>query len=89
MRGILIAIAVVALLVVVALATGFINLSGDAGKLPEVAVEGGRAPSVDADVGEVVVGTKEETIKVPDVDVSTSTETVDVPVVGVKPANEE
>jgi hypothetical protein len=89
MRGVLIAVGIIALLVVVALATGFLNLSGDAGKLPEVAVEGGRAPSVDADVGEVVVGTKEETIKVPDVDVSTKAETIDVPVVGVKKANEE
>ena len=85
MRAALIALVVIVLIAIVAVATGFVNLSGDAGKLPTVAVEGGRAPSVDADVGKVVVGTKETSVDVPKV--TTTKETIDVPVVGVQKAN--
>jgi hypothetical protein len=73
MRTGLIALAVIVLLAIVAVATGFVNLSGNAGELPKVAVQGGALPSVDADVGKVVVGT-------------TKTE-IDVPVVGVQKAD--
>jgi hypothetical protein len=72
MRGLLAVVAVVVLLLIVAFATGFITLSGKGGDLPEVQVEGGALPSVDADVGDVDVGTKEETIEVPTVDVDTA-----------------
>ncbi|SFS02987.1 hypothetical protein [Sphingomonas jatrophae] len=85
MRGVLIALVVVVLLGIAAVATGFVNLSGDAGKLPEVAVEGGKLPSVDADVGKVVVGTKETQVDVPKV--TTEKESIDVPVVGVQKAD--
>jgi hypothetical protein len=73
MRTGLIALAVIVLLAIVAVATGFVNLSGNAGELPKVAVEGGALPSVDADVPKVEVGT-------------TKTE-IDVPVVGVQKAD--
>ena len=86
MRAALIALVIVVLLAIVAVATGFVNLSGDAGQLPKVAVEGGRAPSVDADVGKVVVGTKETTVDVPKVEVGTTKTNIDVPVVGVQKA---
>lgn len=69
MRGLLIAVAVVVLLLIVAVATGFINLTGREGDLPEVKVEGGALPEVDADVGDVDVGTKNETIQVPTIDI--------------------
>jgi hypothetical protein len=87
MRAALIALVIIVLLAIVAVATGFVNLSGDAGALPKVAVEGGRAPSVDADVGKVVVGTKETSVDVPKVEVGTTKEKIDVPVVGVQKAN--
>lgn len=87
MRAALIALVIIVLLAIVAVATGFVNLSGDAGELPKVAVEGGRAPSVDADVGKVVVGTKETSVDVPKVEVGSTKTTIDVPVVGVKKAN--
>ncbi len=87
MRAALIALVVIVLIGIVAVATGFVNLSGDAGKLPEVAVEGGRAPSLDADVGKVVVGTKETSVDVPKVEVGTTKESIDVPVVGVQKAD--
>ncbi|MDB5684407.1 MAG: hypothetical protein JWM38_1594 [Sphingomonas bacterium] len=87
MRGILILLAVVVVLGIAAVATGFVNLSGQSGALPEVAVEGGKLPSVDADVGKVVVGTKETSVDVPTVEVGTTKTEIDVPVVGVQKAN--
>jgi len=72
MRGILIAVAVIILLLIVATMTGFINLTGRGGDMPEVKVEGGALPTVDADVGDVDVGTKNETIQVPTIDVDTA-----------------
>ena len=72
MRGLLAAVAVIVLLLIVAVATGFINLSGRGGDVPEVKVEGGALPTVDADVGDVDVGTKNETIEVPTIDVDTA-----------------
>ena len=87
MRTGLIALAVIVLLAIVAVATGFVNLSGNAGELPKVAVQGGEMPSVDADVGKVVVGTKETSVDVPKVEVGTTKTEIDVPVVGVQKAD--
>ena len=87
MRGLLILLAVVVVLGIVAVATGFVNLSGHAGSMPKVAVSGGSMPSVNADVGKVVVGTKETSVDVPKVEVGTKKTTVDVPVVGVQKAD--
>lgn len=61
----------------------------DPGAMPDVdvSVEGGEMPDVDADVGDVTVGTTEETVTVPDVDVTVGEEEtqVDVPVIDVDP----
>jgi hypothetical protein len=86
MRALLILVAVVVVLGIVAVATGFVNLSGNSGALPNVAVSGGKMPSVDADVGKVVVGTKETSVDVPKVEVGTTKTNIDVPVVGVQKA---
>jgi len=85
MRPLLAIIAVVILVLIVGVATGFINLSGTAGELPKVAVQGGELPKVDADVGSVQVGTKPTQVDVPTV--GTKKETIDVPVVGVTKPN--
>ena len=87
MRALLILLAVVVVLGIVAVATGFVNLSGHSGSLPKVAVEGGQLPSVNADVGKVVVGTKQTTVDVPKVEVGTKKTEIDVPVVGVQKAD--
>lgn len=52
----------------------------DEGALPDVdvAVEGGEMPEVEADVGSIEVGTKEETVEVPDVDVEVDTKEAEV-----------
>ena len=72
MRPILTIVAVVVLLLVIGIATGFINLTGRGGDMPEVKVEGGALPTVDADVGDVDVGTRNETIQVPTIDIDTA-----------------
>ena len=72
MRGLLALVAIVVLLLIVAVATGFLDFSSRGGDLPEVKVEGGALPKVDADVGDVDVGTKNTTIEVPTVDVDSA-----------------
>ena len=72
MRPLLTIVAVVVLLLIIGVATGFINLTGRGGDMPEVKVEGGALPTVDADVGDVDVGTKNETIQVPTIDIDTA-----------------
>lgn len=57
-------------LVVILLATGVIDFSSRGGELPEVQVEAGELPDVDADVADVDVGSKNVTVEVPDVDVA-------------------
>jgi hypothetical protein len=84
MRGIVTILAIIVIVGIIALATGFINLSGNAGQLPKVAVEGGKLPSVDADVGEVNVGTRNTTIEVPEVE--TKKKKVEVPTLSVEKA---
>lgn len=78
MRGFLALIAVVVVLLIIAVATGFLNLrQTQTAELPKVQLEGGQAPKFDANVGAVDVGTKNETVrvKVPTVDVKTANET--------------
>lgn len=40
------------------------------GELPEVTVEGGNMPEYDVETADVDVGTREETIEVPEVDIT-------------------
>lgn len=76
MRGLLAVIAIIVLLLIIGVATGFLNINQTkTAELPKVEVKGGQAPAFDANVGAVDVGTKNETIKVPTVDVKTANET--------------
>ena len=76
MRGLLAVIAIIVLLLIIGVATGFLNINQTkTAELPKVQVQGGQAPAFDANVGAVDVGTKNETIKVPTVDVKTANET--------------
>ena len=84
MRAILILLAAAVLIGIVGIMTGFINLSTTPGELPKVAVEGGRLPNVDADVGSIELGTKNTTIEVPKVE--TERETIAVPTLDVNKA---
>jgi beta-lactam-binding protein with PASTA domain len=89
MRGFLALIAIIVLLLIVAVATGFLNINQTkTAELPKVEVKGGQAPAFDANVGAVDVGTKNETVKVPKVEVDTKNTTVKLPTIDVKTANE-
>lgn len=84
MRAIVTILAIVVVIGIIALATGFINLSGQSGELPKVAVEGGALPSVKADVGSIDVGTRNTTVEVPKVE--TEKQRVEVPTLSVEKA---
>ncbi|MDQ3140501.1 MAG: hypothetical protein M3Q15_07230 [Pseudomonadota bacterium] len=86
-RTILVILAIGALVLLVLLATGVLNVDQTKeGALPDVDVsaEGGQVPEFDVDAKEVVVGTTETNVTVPDVDIDSKETTIDVPVVGVK-----
>jgi len=85
MRAVVTILAIVVVIAIIAVATGFVNLHGTPGELPKVAVEGGKAPTVAADVGSVDVGTKNATVEVPKVD--TVKKKIEVPTVDVHKAH--
>ena len=87
MRALVTILAIVVVIAIIAVATGFVNLHGSSGSLPKVAVEGGKMPTVDADVGRIAVGTKKSVVEVPKVSVDTKKTSVDVPVVAVEKAH--
>jgi hypothetical protein len=77
MRALLFIIIVIVIAVLVALATGFLDINQIRGaRAPQVAVtgngvtaKGGQAPAFDVQTGSVKVGTKETTVKVPALEV--------------------
>lgn len=69
-RTVGIIIIVILVLFGLAWATGIIDFDQtQEGQLPEVNVEGGQLPKVDADVADVDVGTKNEVVEVPTINV--------------------
>lgn len=83
MRAIVTLLAIIVVIGIVAVATGFVNLHGGGGSLPTVQVSGGSLPSIKADVGSIDVGTKNQTVEVPKVEVGTKQTSVAVPTVNV------
>ncbi len=81
MRAIVTVLAIVVVIAIIAVMTGFVNLHGNSGSLPKVAVEGGKLPTVKADVGSVDLGTKNTTVEVPKVE--TTKKQVEVPTLSV------
>lgn len=91
-RTVLILLAIAALVLLVLFGTGILDMNQTReGKLPDVDVsaEGGQVPAFDVDAKEVVVGTKETNVSVPDVNVDSKETTVDVPVIGTKDDGKE
>ncbi|MCJ8190472.1 hypothetical protein [Sphingomicrobium aestuariivivum] len=67
-------VVVIALLLIIAYATGFFKTEvDDAGSLPSIDVEGGELPDIDSDVGDIEVDTEEVTIETPTIDVEEAT----------------
>lgn len=87
MRAVVTILAIVVVIAIIAVATGFVNLHGQSGSMPTVAVEGGALPSVKADVGSIDVGTKNQSVEVPKVSVSTKKSEVAVPTLHVSKPN--
>ena len=81
MRAVVTVLVIVVVIAIVAVLTGFVNLHGSSGAMPKVAVEGGRLPTMKADVGSIDVGTKNQTVEVPKVE--TERKTVAVPTLSV------
>lgn len=77
MRAVIFILVVAILLVIAAVATGFLNISKiRGGQAPTVTAtrngvtaKGGHAPAFDVETGSVKVGTKETTVKVPTLEV--------------------
>lgn len=81
MRFLLALVGIAALVVVALVSLGLLKLDTKGGALPSVRVDGGKAPSVDAEMGKVEFGTKNKAIEVPTV--TTTTKTVAVPTLKV------
>ena len=84
MRAVVTILAIIVVIAIIAVATGFVNLHGNSGSLPTVKVEGGQAPTMKADVGSIDVGSENKTVAVPKV--GTVDKTVKVPTVAVHKA---
>ena len=85
MRTILVLIGLAALVLVVLLSLGMISLQTTPGSLPKVAVEGGAAPAVKANVGSIDVVSANKTVEVPTV--TTTEKTIAVPSLKVTQAS--
>jgi hypothetical protein len=83
MRAIVTILAILVVIGIVAVATGFVNLHSQPGSLPQVAVSGGALPKVSANVGSIDIGSKTKSVEVPRVDVGTTEKQVAVPTVQV------
>jgi len=85
MRALLVLVGLAALVVAGLLATGMMTLDVTPGNVPHVAIEGGRAPAVNANLATIELGTENKTIGVPTV--TTTQQTIAVPTLKVqKPA---
>lgn len=73
MRALLSLVAIAAVLLIIGVMTGFVNIGQtQEARLPTV--EGGQAPKFDVDVGDVDVGTQNRTVEVPVIDIDTPKE---------------
>lgn len=83
MRAIVTILAIVVIVAIIAVATGFVNVHGQSGSLPQVQVSGGSLPTVQANVGTIDVGTENKTVEVPKVSVDKKQTEVAVPTLRV------
>ena len=86
MRGLLAILGLAAVVVVVLMSLGMLSINMQSGSLPTIKFEGGKAPSLAADVGDVGMGTTNKTIQVPTI--TMENKTIQVPVVEVEKAKE-
>jgi hypothetical protein len=86
MRRLILTILILAVLAaIIAIATGLVNLNASGELRPpkvNITAEGGEVPKLDVDTDQVVVGTTNSTLAMPEVGIRNSQ--VQVPTVGVK-----
>jgi hypothetical protein len=85
MRAILVILGLAAIVAVVLMSLGMLSFNMQSGTLPQVKLEGGQAPAVKADVGEVGMGTTNKVIQVPTVVMENKV--IQVPTVEVEKAS--
>jgi hypothetical protein len=86
MRALLAIVGLAAVIVIALVWLGLLNVQTTAGSLPSLHWEGGKAPTVSANMAHVAVGTENKTIAVPKL--TTTDKTITVPTVSVqKPDN--
>lgn len=81
MRTLLFLVGLVAVVVAILVATGMMSLTVTPGAAPHVALEGGKAPTVSADVARLQIGTEQRAVAVPTV--TTTQKVVTVPTITV------
>ncbi|WP_293968291.1 hypothetical protein [Sphingomonas sp.] len=84
MRAIVSLLALVVILGIIGVATGFFKFSATPGEMPKIAVSGGSLPRVSADAGSISLGSRNEAVSVPEVKVATKQTSVEVPTVAVR-----
>ncbi len=84
MRAILAILGLAAVVIVVLMSLGMMSINMKPGALPEIKLEGGKAPAVEADVGKVGMGTTNQTIQVPTI--TMENKVIQVPTVEVEKA---
>jgi hypothetical protein len=86
MRALLALVGLAAVVVAILLSLGLLTLQTKPGSLPSVSVNGGSAPTVDANLATVSLGTENKTVDVPTV--TTTEKTISVPTLTVSKPSE-
>lgn len=85
MRAILVLIGLAALVLVVLMSLGMVSIQTTPGSLPTIALQGGQAPAVKANMGSIDLVTTNKTVEVPTV--TTTEKTIAVPSLQVTQAS--
>ena len=95
MRAILVILIALVVVVIAAVATGFVDINQIRGKAPQVTAtgngitaKGGEAPAFDVQTGSVKVGTGEANVTVPKITLGKESKQVRVPKLEVQPAGQ-
>ncbi len=82
MRALLVLVGLAALVVAGLLASGMMTLNVTPGNIPQLTLQGGKAPEVNANMASIQLGTENKTITVPTM--TTTEQTIAVPTLRVE-----
>jgi len=90
MRVLLTLLTVAVLVLIVAVATGLVDIDQTRkGESPQIRVEGGQIPAFDVKTPQVQVGSTSSTVTVPDVNIGTKKESISLPTVSVRKPDDQ